>query len=193
MRTDVDHEAPCACSLLEWRAPVVGARLPRLAHLPIIVRSTQGLCRRKPVRASGAPRRGDARLAHVFRRRADVFSGDAREPGASRRASTVEEDAVIVLTRLNGAAFALNADLIERAEATPDTVVTLVDGKKYVVAEDVHEIVQRVRDFRARVIAGAHALEDAGGDGNDCATDPPTSPAPARRTARIVPLPLRED
>ena len=37
---------------------------------------------------------------------------------------------MILLTRLNGPPFALNADLIERAEATPDTVITLVDGTK---------------------------------------------------------------
>ncbi len=42
---------------------------------------------------------------------------------------------MIMLTRLSGSAFVLNADLIERLDATPDTVVTLVDGKKYVVAE----------------------------------------------------------
>lgn len=103
---------------------------------------------------------------------------------------------MIVLTRLNGAAFALNADLIERAEETPDTVVTLVDGKKYVVAEGVHEIVRRVREFRASVIAGAQALEDAGVPAVEYAADPPReqpdTAASAPRTARIVPLPLRE-
>ena len=66
---------------------------------------------------------------------------------------------MIVLTRLNGPPFAVNADLIQRAEATPDTVLTLVDGTKYVVAEPVAEVVARIRDFRASVIATAHALE----------------------------------
>ena len=42
---------------------------------------------------------------------------------------------MIMLTRLSGSAFVLNSDLIERLDSTPDTVVTLVDGKKYVVAE----------------------------------------------------------
>ena len=36
---------------------------------------------------------------------------------------------MIIVTRLNGPPFALNPDLIERADATPDTVLTLVDGK----------------------------------------------------------------
>lgn len=64
-----------------------------------------------------------------------------------------------MLTRLNGAEFALNPDLIERAECTPDTVVTLVDGKKYVVTQSVGELVARVRDYRSSVLAQAQALE----------------------------------
>lgn len=66
---------------------------------------------------------------------------------------------MILLTRLNGAEFALNPDLVERAECTPDTVVTLVDGTKYVVQESVAELAARVRAYRAAVLAEAHALE----------------------------------
>ncbi len=66
---------------------------------------------------------------------------------------------MILVTRLNGSVFALNPDLIERADATPDTVVTLVDGTNYVVVEPVVEIIARIRDFRASVIATAQALE----------------------------------
>ena len=60
---------------------------------------------------------------------------------------------MIVLTRLSGTAFVLNADLIERLDSTPDTVVTLVDGKKYVVAEPMTEVVAMVRAYRAEIIA----------------------------------------
>lgn len=67
---------------------------------------------------------------------------------------------MILVTRLNGDGFALNPDLIERADATPDTVVTLVDGTKYVIAESVPELVELVRHFRASVIAVAGALDD---------------------------------
>lgn len=66
---------------------------------------------------------------------------------------------MIVVTRLNGPPLALNCDLIERAEATPDTVLTLVDGTKYVVQESVDEIVKRVREFRAAVVVLAQHLE----------------------------------
>lgn len=65
---------------------------------------------------------------------------------------------MIQLTRLNGPGFALNPDLIQRAEATPDTVVTLVDGTKYVVAESVELLMERVLTHRASVVALAQHL-----------------------------------
>lgn len=68
---------------------------------------------------------------------------------------------MIVLTRLNGPAFALNPDLIERVDANPDTVVTLIGGTKYVVAESLEELVARVREFRGQVIAAAYAFESS--------------------------------
>lgn len=64
---------------------------------------------------------------------------------------------MIQLTRLNNEAFALNTDLIERVDATPDTVVTLIDGTKYVVAEPLDEVIERVVAFRARVVAAAES------------------------------------
>ena len=60
---------------------------------------------------------------------------------------------MIALTRLSGSAFALNSDLIERVDSTPDTVITLVDGSKYVVAEDLRQVVLAIRAHRAEVIA----------------------------------------
>ena len=60
---------------------------------------------------------------------------------------------MISLTRLSGSVFVLNADLIERLDSTPDTVITLVDGKKYVVAESMFEVVDAIRAYRSAVIA----------------------------------------
>jgi flagellar protein FlbD len=76
-------------------------------------------------------------------------------------ANPMERDQMILLTRLNGPQIAVNADLIERAEATPDTVLTLVDGTKYLVAESVQEVIDRVRVFRASVLVAAKELEDS--------------------------------
>lgn len=69
---------------------------------------------------------------------------------------------MIILTRLGGHALAVNPDLIERAEATPDTVITLVDGHKLVVTESIDELVGQVRSWRAGVTADAYrAVADA--------------------------------
>lgn len=57
---------------------------------------------------------------------------------------------MIRLTRFNDSVFVLNADLIETLEATPDTVITLVTGKKYVVKESVDEIIEKITDFRKK-------------------------------------------
>ena len=65
---------------------------------------------------------------------------------------------MILLTRLNGPVFALNPDLVERADCTPDTVITLVDGTKYLVAESLPELVALIRRYRATVVADAQQL-----------------------------------
>ena len=72
---------------------------------------------------------------------------------------------MIILTRLGGHQVAVNPDLIERAEPTPDTVLTLFDGRKLVVAESVDEVVAAVRSWRASVAAEAFGLTHAAGDG----------------------------
>ena len=67
---------------------------------------------------------------------------------------------MIIVTRLHGATVAVNCDLIERVEASPETVVTLVDGSRYVVRESVAEIVDKVRAFRASVVLLAGRLDE---------------------------------
>ncbi len=67
---------------------------------------------------------------------------------------------MILVTRLNGAVFALNPDLVERVDATPDTVVHMVDGTQYAVVESVPRFVELVREHRACIIALARQMED---------------------------------
>jgi flagellar protein FlbD len=67
---------------------------------------------------------------------------------------------MIIVTRLHGASVAVNCDLIERVEAAPETVVTLVDGSRYVVSESVSEIVDKIRAFRASVVLLAGRLDE---------------------------------
>ncbi len=59
---------------------------------------------------------------------------------------------MIIVTRLNGSEIVVNADLIETVEATPDTIVTLVDGTRYVVEESPTELVDRIKTYRAAVL-----------------------------------------
>jgi flagellar protein FlbD len=66
---------------------------------------------------------------------------------------------VIILTRLgNGMPVAVNPDLIERAEHTPDTVVTFTDGHKLVVEEPLDDLIAQIRHWRASVAAEAITL-----------------------------------
>lgn len=60
---------------------------------------------------------------------------------------------VIMLTRLSGTPFVLNSDLIERIDATPDTVITLTDGTKYVVADSMAQVIAAIRVFRSEIVA----------------------------------------
>jgi flagellar protein FlbD len=68
---------------------------------------------------------------------------------------------VIQLTRLGGPVFALNPDLIERAEATPDTVVMLVNGSRYVIRESIEELAALITAYRADVVAQAQLIADS--------------------------------
>ncbi|MBP7635516.1 flagellar FlbD family protein [Candidatus Ozemobacteraceae bacterium] len=55
---------------------------------------------------------------------------------------------MIRLTRLNGRSFFLNADLIENIETTPDTVITLTNGRTYMVRESIDIVRKRVIRYR---------------------------------------------
>ncbi len=58
---------------------------------------------------------------------------------------------MIRLTGLNGKEFYLNAEYIEKIEANPDTTITLFNGKKYIVAEPVEEVVKRVLEYKKKI------------------------------------------
>jgi flagellar protein FlbD len=55
---------------------------------------------------------------------------------------------MIRVTRLNGKSFVVNAELIETLDETPDTVITLADGKKIVVLEKFDEVIEKVMEYR---------------------------------------------
>ncbi|PKK84422.1 MAG: endoflagellar protein [candidate division Zixibacteria bacterium HGW-Zixibacteria-1] len=55
---------------------------------------------------------------------------------------------MIRLTKLNDQEIVINDDLIEFIESTPDTIISLIDGKKIMVRETPDEIIKRVAAFR---------------------------------------------
>ncbi len=70
---------------------------------------------------------------------------------------------MIRLTRLSGEELVVNAELIETAEATPDTVVTLTTGRKVVVRESLDELIELVVAYRRA--AAAERLAARAGEG----------------------------
>jgi flagellar protein FlbD len=98
---------------------------------------------------------------------------------------------MIELTRLNGTPIVLNSDLIKTAEASPDTMLTLINGEKLIVREDCAEVTERVLAYRARLLAGVARRLPSLGDlqrvvsiaSLDVAGQSGTMPAPQRRNS----------
>ncbi|MBN1571514.1 MAG: flagellar FlbD family protein [Acidobacteria bacterium] len=55
---------------------------------------------------------------------------------------------MIVLTKINKAQIAVNSDLIQYIEETPDTVITMTNNDKVVVHESMSDIIQKVVHYR---------------------------------------------
>jgi flagellar protein FlbD len=60
---------------------------------------------------------------------------------------------MIQLTRLNHVPLIVNSDLIEHVEVTPDTVIALTTGQKFLVLESAEEVVERVIQFRRAIVS----------------------------------------
>ena len=60
---------------------------------------------------------------------------------------------MITVTRLDDRVVVVNAELIKMIEATPDTIITLINGDTLIVRENVDEVVRRAIDY-ARQIRG---------------------------------------
>lgn len=60
---------------------------------------------------------------------------------------------MIHLTRINRVPLVLNEDLIEHVETTPDTVISLTNGQKFMVLESADEIIRSVVAFRRQIAA----------------------------------------
>ncbi|API93893.1 hypothetical protein J32TS6_06360 [Virgibacillus pantothenticus] len=58
---------------------------------------------------------------------------------------------MISLTRLNGDEFTLNSIMIEQIQNFPDTTITLLTGKKFVVKETKAEVLKRTLEYYQQV------------------------------------------
>ena len=58
---------------------------------------------------------------------------------------------MIVLTRFDGTRMVLNDQHIERVDITPDTVITLMNGDRFLVRESAESIVEMITEFHARI------------------------------------------
>ena len=93
---------------------------------------------------------------------------------------------MIYVTRLDGSNLVVNADLIETIEHTADTVITLIDGKKLVVATPVHEVVDSVLAYRQEIARGPLRTLQAPPLGS-----PVAAVHHAGHVARSAPTPIR--
>ncbi|MFZ7087973.1 flagellar FlbD family protein [Curtobacterium sp. RRHDQ10] len=67
---------------------------------------------------------------------------------------------MIVVTRLNDSRFAVNPDLVERIQESPDTTLIMVDGAKYIVTETMAEVIDLIAQYRARIVSLAYSEPD---------------------------------
>ncbi len=54
---------------------------------------------------------------------------------------------MITVTRLNGKALVVNAELIRSIEENPDTTITLINGDHIIVKEPMQQIVEKAVDY----------------------------------------------
>jgi flagellar protein FlbD len=80
---------------------------------------------------------------------------------------------MIPLTRPDGTAVLINPDRIELVEETPDTVLTLADGKKMLVRETATEVATRFHFYQRSLHVDARF-------GGRRAYDPPPEHDPAQ-------------
>jgi flagellar protein FlbD len=64
---------------------------------------------------------------------------------------------MIRVTRINHVPLVLNADLIEHVEVTPDTVITMTTGQKFVVLESTDDVIRKVIEFRREIFGNGPA------------------------------------
>lgn len=65
---------------------------------------------------------------------------------------------MMALSRLDGQTFHLNPLLVETVEATPDTVILLTSGHRYVVRDPLEDVLRTWEDAMSGVYPGMAAV-----------------------------------
>ncbi|WP_040211238.1 flagellar FlbD family protein [Clostridium polynesiense] len=58
---------------------------------------------------------------------------------------------MIKLKALNNKDFILNAEHIEKLETVPETLITLINGKKYMVLESPDEVINKILIYKKKI------------------------------------------
>lgn len=58
---------------------------------------------------------------------------------------------MIKLRALNNKDFILNSDQIEKMEQVPETLITLMNGKKYIVLESPEEVIRQIIIYKKKI------------------------------------------
>ena len=66
---------------------------------------------------------------------------------------------MIKVTRLNHVPLFLNSDLIEHIDMTPDTVISLTNGQKFMVLESADDVVEKVVTFRRSLNCAFYSVQ----------------------------------
>jgi len=59
---------------------------------------------------------------------------------------------MIFLTKLNDSQIVINADLIKSLESQPDTILTLINGDKIIIKEEISTVVEKVKLFKKSIM-----------------------------------------
>lgn len=63
---------------------------------------------------------------------------------------------MVKLTGMNGKEVFLNDNQIEKIEEVPETVITLMNGNKYIVEESVDEVISKIVEFKKTILKGIY-------------------------------------
>lgn len=94
---------------------------------------------------------------------------------------------MIPLTRPDGSVLLVNPDRIETIEETPDSVITLADGKKLLVREPAAEIAERFRAYQKSIRSATSRFGGRRHSDPPSAHDPKAYVNPNRANLRLAP------